>query len=296
MNKPTQELTEQRKRACEQMLGWQFSEMPNSEQDIIREYFYCGDIKKYICDSSDITDMIVFEATPFINLEDYLENLKIYWEWVLESPASNGNEHNLNRPVSERLIGKIEYYSLKSICLPDELKRKLFFWTYGERYEADRVFPMSLGADQWQPKINMNIDWVCSRLMSCIRDYLMGYDGAEKSNANGKFYIDYFLSIYPYMSDKCFSMNLCMNRFYEENGVQINLRGFQITNRWFVAGLHNILTNYEDDENIEELVIHDEEAFRYLKEGLSELEMPAAYYEVEKFVIKHGEECLYASE
>ena len=109
---------------------------------------------------------------------------------------------------------------------------------------------MPLGPDQWQPKVNLDVDWVCFQLMVCIRNYLMGYGGEDVININGQYYIEYFLSLYPYMSSKSFALKRCSDRFYEEDGVQINLQGFQFTNRWFIAGLHNILTDYEKEEKI----------------------------------------------
>jgi hypothetical protein len=296
MEKPIQELTEQRKNNCERMILRQFSGQTKQEMDVIRDYFYYGDINKYLAMSSHITDMIVFEATPYINLDDYLDNIKIYWEWVIEAPHKRGNKANLERPVENRLLGKIEYYSLLSSCLTNKLKRELFFWCFGDTYDKERILPMHLGADSWQPKIHQNIDWVCFQLMNCIRNYLMGYDGEDKANENGQYYIDYFISLYPYMTVKCFALKRCTDRFYEESGEQINLQGFQLTNRWFIAGLHNILTMYEEEEEIHQLVIHDGAALKYIKEEIGKLKMPAEFYTLEKFVIKHGKDCLYATE
>lgn len=296
MNKPIQAVDEQRKRACNRLLVRQFSGEPTSELGVIREYFYYGNIQKYLADSKLIVDMMVFEATPFTKLEDYLDNIKIYWEWVLEYPQERGNKANLERSVSERLLGKMQYYALESAYLTYELKRDLFFWFFGKAYCSERLFPMPLGPDQWQPEITLDVDWVCSILMSCIRKYLMGYEGHHEENLNGQDYIDYFLSIYPHMSAKCFALNCCTDRFYEENGKQINLTGYQFSNRWFIAGLHNILTVCEEEEEIDRLVIHDQKALNYLKECLDNIDMPNEYYELEKFVIKHGEDCIDASE
>jgi len=47
---------------------------------------------------------------------------------------------------------------------------------------------------------------------------------------------------------------------------------------------------------VTELVPSDAELLEKLREGLRMPAMPPEYYELEKFVIKHGYDCLYASE
>jgi len=264
------------------------------EVDAFKTYNITGDVEAYIQSGVSLRGSDVLYRSPLLNLDDLLPQLKCYWDWVAEDPENHCHEYEKSKSIDERFTSIFQELVRGGERFPVGLLEDLFFWVYGKTYEPERQFPMTFGPNQWRPKLDFDIDFMCSSLQSGIRRYLMGYNLHSRDKAIATFYksvIDYFLSIYPYMSTDIYSLELYPQN-YSENGVSINKSGYQIATRWFIAGLHNILTLYEDDDGITELVIHDQETMDYLKAGLAKLNMPDEYYRLVDFVKETGFACL----
>lgn len=271
-----------------------FSDATNEEIDAFRAYNESGNVDAYIKSGMPIRGYDVLYRSPLKSLDDLLPQLKRYWDWVAENPKKCCHEDEKTRSLDERFVIVFQVLVRGGERFPVSLLEDLFFWVYGKTYDPEREFPMTFGPDNWRPKLGFDIDFMCSELQVGIRRYLMGYNLRAREKEISTFYksaIDYFLSTYPHMNTDIYSLELYPQN-YAENGVSVNKRGYQITTRWFIAGLHSIFTLFEDDEGITELVIHDLETMDYLKSGLAKLKMPEEYYRLVEFVKDTGFDCL----
>jgi hypothetical protein len=271
-----------------------FSAESTDEIDAFKNYYNTGCVETYIQSGMPLRGYAILYRSPLLNLDDLLPQLKCYWDWVAEDPDNHCHEYEKSRSIDDRFTSIFQELVRGGERFPVSLLEELFFWVYGKTYDPERQFPMTFGPNQWRPKLDFDIDFMCSTLQRGIRKYLMGYNLRARDKEIATFYksvIDYFLSIFPYMSRDIFSLEL-YPRNYSEDGVLINKSAYQIGTRWLIAGLHNILTLYEDDEGITELVIHDQEAMDYLKAGLAKLKMPDEYYRLVEFVKETGFDCL----
>jgi hypothetical protein len=73
-------------------------------------------------------------------------------------------------------------------------------------------------------------------------------------------------------------------------------RKYWIWNRWLLTTLNGFISEYEEEEEIEELICNDEAALIQLREGINALDMPEEFYRLQEFVLKHEGDSLYASE
>jgi hypothetical protein len=257
-------------------------------------YYNTGSVADYINSGVALRDSMILDMSPIGRLEELLPQIKIYWDWVVEDPTKHTHMVFNAKSLEERFILFWSQLVRGGERFPVSLLEDLFFWVYGKTYDSERELPMTFGPNNWRPKLDLDIDFMCSQLQRGIRKYLMGYNLWAREKEISTFYktsIDYFLSIYPHMSKDIFSLELYPQN-YSENGVLVNKSSCQIGTRWFIAGLHNILTLYEDDEGITELVIHDQETMGYLKSGLAKLKMPEEYYRLVEFVKDTGFDCL----
>lgn len=258
-----------------------------------KAYFFTGDVNHILNDKFSISLIEVISNTPFKKLDLVIDSITIYWVWVNESPGTRDwfqRYPNLNERF---LVGAEAAFSITNDHLDPGLCVELFHWLYGKEYTIERKLTLITNSDN-NIVIDINVNQFCQYLMSGLIRYIWH----NEINKNIKLYkalIPYFLSIYPHMSPECFSTTLPKKYKYRKNGQTYN-KSWLLMNRWLLTSINGFITEYEEEDDIEELISNDDAALQQLKKGLDELKMPDEYYQLQEFVLKHKGDSLYASE
>lgn len=275
---------------------FKYKDDPKSEIDAYEKYFLNGDIQEFIQESERVSFQDIIFFSPVQSFESMLKVISVTINWLIQNPDKIGSSKN-GKLTIEEYLNFIFRYTLSppyGNYFPDKLFSDMFIWLYGKEYEAVRNIQLSQDDKPFIFKFEIDVEHTCLNLLSGIHDYIWGIDNKE-SNASYKFLIDYFLSIYPRLNPICYSTELPPRSSFDIDS-KIT-RGHYTHSRWLIASLNGVVTEFDlddDDELLESLVINDEEAFAKLKDGMAMIKMPNEFYHLEKFVLEHGEDCIYA--
>jgi len=253
-----------------------------------RDYFFTGDICAAIENGAytDFGTMLFW--SPANNLDD-LKNIFIYyWKWFFS------DDDNIKIYQGYKFEGPDEY--LNSVLLqiagwnyyqPPKLMAELFFWVFGEQYNESRLFPIPLGENKWQPKIEVKSHVLAIFILRGVRGYLFSYD-KETIFQKYQFLVGYLLSVFQFIEPRVYFLGRMKDN---EVDVLLNHTDQKIM-RWFVANLEGISTKREVRNNNGEIPHNDIETEEILRKGLSKLDLPEGYHQLVDFVREHDEECL----
>lgn len=266
------------------------------EVELRRSYFFDGDIDLVIgAGDKFFTLHSLIWLSPFDDIQPVLKNISKYWAWVLKDPEKRDYWEHI-KDLDERFI-----YQFNCILCPKDdslhpnVSKGLFFWLYGNTFEKDRCVVLTDGEPSITIPVSFDVNDQCFYLLNGILNCLWRNDTTYDLDVF-KSFIPYFLSIYPHMSPMCFSTLLPEEReFFSEDREKYKQSWF-FSNRWLLTMLNGYITEYEEEEDIEELVCNDHEALKQLKDGLNNLKMPPEFYRLQEFVLKHKGDSLYASE
>lgn len=264
---------------------FQYHDDPTFEIEAYKNYFFTGDIDTFVKASERVRFADIIFYSPVQSFQSFLCVIEKAIEWLLKNPEKM-TYSNVESITIQEYLASIFRYILSppnGTHLPDKITLATFFYLYGKKYTPTRAVSLTQGEEPFICTFEVDIESTCSYLRRGIRNYIWG--GEDRGdNTRYKYLIDYFLSIYPY---------------YDPINFSITDPSKSALSRWFIANLHNIVTiDYDLDENydpLEALVINDQKSLTYLKEGMEKIKMPAEYYELEKFVLIHGEDCIEAS-
>ena len=266
------------------------------EIQLNRTYFFEGNVENLIESEDPLLSLYnVIAQSPFQNIEPLLENISKYWAWVLQSPEKRDRWEQI-KDLDERFVYAFHaVFSRGDDNLHPNVCTGLFFWLYGEVFEANRVVKLTGNDNSIEIRVNFDINDHCFQLSVGILDYFWSKDKSANKSIF-KSFIPYFISIFPHMSPLCFSTKLPAEReFTGEDGVRYK-RSWFFNNRWLLTTLNGFITLYEEEAEIDELICNDDEALALFKDGLDKAKMPDEFYRLKSFVLKHKGESLYASE
>ena len=163
---------------------------------------------------------------------------------------------------------------------------ELFLWVFGEKYDENRIFPISLGDDNWQPKISVNHHALAFSLARGVRGYLFSYK-EDSIYPKYAYLVDFLISVFIYIDPEIYSKKR-VNRDVQS---QFDSSDQNIM-RWFVANLEGVTTKREIKKNNGEIPHNDIEKEATLRESLNKLDLPEEYNQLVSFVHEHGEKCL----
>jgi hypothetical protein len=250
-------------------------------------FFKTGDMSKFIADciaegsNPDRGWMYVFQCNPNRDFELIKNNIKIYWDWLLE----DDNEHFVNYTAmkgKDGITGTFDLYinslgTVNSPVLDPVCAAKLFLWVYGEEFEPLRNYPMSFGPSEWTPQIEVNSVVRFADMTALIDSYLFG--GSDLVDRQSLALVDYWLSIIPHLQD--------LRIFDTEAHVDSELD--YPRRQWVVRGFFANLAGYDVYEEYDELPHNDPELERYIKSRFAEIDMPDSYYRLLEYIEEHKE-------
>jgi len=269
-----------------------YEDDPQSEIEAYKNYFFNGDIETFIKESERIRFQDIIFYSPVQIFESMQFVISVAVTWLLEHPS------NVKGSVAEYLSNTFNHILSPpdGLYLPDNITLKMFSYFFGSRYEKTREIQLTQDGTPFILNFTVDVEYLCLDLLSGIRHYVWGTK-RKGNNTRYKYLIDYFLSIYPHLNPICFSRSVPVRSSF---GIEDKItRGHYTHTRWLIASLHGIVTEFDLDdgyEPLESLIINDHEALEHLKTGMAKIQMPDEYYELEKFVLKHGEDCIYTSE
>jgi hypothetical protein len=270
---------------------YDFSE---KEKNIARSYFFDGDVRHLMTDEYPSTLSDVISTTPMNDADKVIKAISEFWFWVLEKPESRDYFENIPEINKRFLYHFNAIYSRKGDCISPNVCVGLFAWLYGRTYEKSRVVDLQHNGKSISIPLKVEKDQLSFDLLSGIIKYLWRQDEGENI-CIFKSFIPYFLTIYPHMSPICFDTKLPREKKFEINGEKYDRKYF-IWNRWLLTNLNGYISEYEEEEEVEELVCSDKEALAQLKEGLESIDMPCEFYRLKEFVLRYKGDSLYASE
>jgi hypothetical protein len=271
---------------------------PKLEIAAYEKYFFEGDIHAFAMGSERISveDIIYFSPVQSLSAIQCVISQAI--NWLLNNRNKVGSNNKRDLTIDEYLAIVFRYTISPPLgnYLPDNVTLDMFFWLFGKKYEKRREVVLIGGDTPYILNLTVDVEHMCSRLQAGIRDYIWNQCD-KRDSTRYKFLIDYFLSLYPYLNVVCFSKTIPPASSFEV-GASIN-KGSYSAQRWLIASLNHIVTEFDIDNDYEELeaiIINDQKAFDQLRTGIEEIVMPNEFYELEKFVLKYREGCISVSE
>lgn len=277
---------------------FKYNDDPKKEQLAYKKYFFEGNVKTFIDESERVSveDIIFLSPVQSLSAMQYVISEAV--DWLLKNRNKVGSNKDRRLTIDEYLAIVFRYtlYPPLGNYLPDNVTLDMFFWLFGDKYEKRREVVLIHGDTPYIFNLTVDVEHMCLGLQDGVRDYI--WNQCDKRNSNRfKYLIDYFLSLYPHLDVVCFSKTIPSVSSFEV-GASIN-EGSYLAQRWLIASLNNIVTEFDIDDDYEELeaiIINDQKAFDQLRTGIEEIVMPNEFYELEKFVLKYREGCISVSE
>lgn len=177
---------------------------------------------------------------------------------------------------------------------PDKVFLEFFLWVYGNTFESIRRLDLRSVEPIFALEFSVNVELIVSTLLDGIHEYIWG---VQQFSVRYSSLINYFCSAYPFYNQAFFSKAIPPDSYFSID--QPITKGYYTLPRWLIASLNNIVTEYdldEDYEPLEALRVNDPVALKELMNGMSKIKMPEEYYELERFVLSKGSDCINASE
>lgn len=255
----------------------------------IQTYYKNGSLEDYLDSGQKVAARFVYYLFPEPSLSEFQQRLETYWNWVLEDPttrkdpfqdSSETPDQQFMRPFAHLFeYGYVNFF-------PAELSAEVFHWVYGEQYSESRVLPVSLGPDEWRPRIVVDINSLCTRIMVKIDSYLFPYNESQYHNHERfKYLADYMLSLVLHLDKECYATSL-FDRWHKIDGRRSGYRAYQIRIRTFLSHLNGILTKHDKEDGVKKLVDNDHELLEHVKKATNNIDIPELA-ELNKFVLRH---------
>lgn len=306
------EWQKQRQNNWDRVLYRGMHEQPKYTWQYIQKYYFDGDVKGFnkreIASfkkqgmraenlSPSIKHSLIY--SPCISLEQFICILRNVFDWY------DDNKQNISQERFERekkyLLRVLGHFS-RSIGIGFDVKLtdEIFFWIYGGHYDPERVFPISLGKDEWQPKLS-GYEEVCANILRGLSNYLFvesfdeDTDEFEVVKYKNEKYSKYLITLLPHMDVEFFSKKIFEHDYINERGIEISPN--QLAYREFFMGLLGF--NIKEYSKRDHYYCRDKQMSNSLKRKIFSLDMPSEFNEfIEfiEFIEKHGDDSYRCSE
>ena len=274
--------------------------LDDEEEKPLRDYYFNGDIDDLLERYHYKGFSTVLFNSPANNLADFQNIFIYYWNWVFEDLETRSFWKNA---IPLRNDVTMEEY-LVYVCLeignwtayqPAKPLAELFLWVFGDVYEPKRQFPISLGIEKWQPRLEFDPNILAIYLTRGLRSYLFSFKKGRCSYQKYKYLDKYFFSIFKYWDSDYYAKIFFEKNYKSDKNHKID-EDNQYILRWFIAGMEGVVTKREIKKNNREIPHNDIELENKIREGLKKLDLPQEYHDMVSFVHQYGERCLVAEE
>jgi hypothetical protein len=256
------------------------------------DYFFSGDLAAFIGSDQKPGLIEVILDSPEQELEAFITNISHYCEWVINSNITWGttNKDNLN----DRLFETIKAVVRENSYIPNKIVSELFTYFFGEKFEENREVTLTLSSGEkiFTSPISSN------ELSSMLRFYITRYmyevpDDRSNNTFTSKYLIDFYFSIAEVIDQRVF--NTTKIRKLEINGITLD-SGSQRGLRYLIARMLGYITEYEEEDDIDEWFVNDAEFEAEFKKRWIEINWPPAYDKLVEFIHKHKGQCLFEND
>ena len=294
-------------------------------KDVVKAYVDNGDLEQFIESGTklfDVTDkkiihrchdtriyndVLGIQTVLFYGANPTYDTVKHRWEfylnWVLEDPSTRGlryYDYIDKRTLDKRWFlthPRNDLFSF-SYCFTQEDWSKLFHWIYGEQFSQERVIPMKINSDEWQPRVfesgeiarNSAIAFLISELKSYL--FIMGDEHQDHVASYFEPLIEYVLPLIENIPAEYFAIDLIDREQKNQDGENTNKRVFQAS----VGGLFSSIVAYQEGFNFldcPELSVRDQQAFERICQKINDTKFPKQYHELMDYVKEHRENFYY---
>ncbi|RBP50745.1 hypothetical protein [Arenicella xantha] len=273
----------------------------------IRRFYDSGDVSNYIGELDDLGIVpswsTVASYTFNRDLDSYLNNISIFWDWVLQNTTERVLNPHLYKGASSPENGYFwsVFHTLPSGPVVDtSITLKLFRMIYGSEFVAVNDFPLSLGVNEWVPQIYIDPVDTFVGIMMQIERYLFDQD-IDDGDIVVLPDLNYWYSLIPvikkdYVTNSgAFSLKHDLDRYLEGKMTGNEKKAFEQQDavRRFLGSLLGYHVNYEYTDKLEH---HDIDVEHQILSHLESVDWPPNYYRLIDFIHRHKEEAMNASE
>lgn len=255
-------------------------------------YFFTGDLTEFIGSNQKPSLIEIIYDSPELELKGFIANISQYCEWVINSNITWGttNKDNLN----DRLFETIKAVVRENSYIPNKIVSELFTYFFGEKFEENREVTLTLSSGEkiFTSPISSN------ELSSMLRFFITRYmyevpDDRSNNTFTSKYLIDFYFSIAEVIDQRVFSTTKI--RKLEINGITVD-SGSQRGLRYLIARMLGYITEYEEEDDIDEWFVNDAEFEAEFKRRWNDINWPPAYDKLVEFIHKHKDQCLFEND
>ncbi len=289
----------QRRKNWKAVFAYMFLEEPKYTWKHIEKYYFDGDVDSFIKGSlavlkkqkisSDRMQPYIYEAikySPAQSREQLMSVIEKMLSWY-----DNNKQQLEPRYYDTAMYNFIEilydFADTPEVGFNVDLADDMFFWLYGNTYDPERVFPIPLGSDKWQPKL-IGYDRIIFLLMRRFNRYLFykklkPYNLELASKVVEERYMTYLLSLLKHVDEDFFVEKVVDRRYVNERGISIGSQQF-VVRSFFIR-----LLGYKEIGD-KEFYCRDEELYETLKREVFAVKMPEKFDKFVEFVHEKKEE------
>jgi hypothetical protein len=295
-----------REALVDEIIWRQYREMGTRKQEgALFEYAETGDIEKFISEGGPLVDQYsIFYIGGNATLEALKQRLQLFWDDVVDNPEKYKGQFRFE---SHKTLA--DWFSIwpsglltsrNGYFFSNELFAEVFFWMFGESFQAERDFPMSFGSagNRWTPKLHIDANRYGHRIRSEARRFFFDMSRSyDVDPGRIKPILDYYVSLVPHISQYCYSKTLIDRKELDSNGVLTSRRSHQHSMRDLLAKSLNVLREGEKERGFTQVIVSESEELRiFLDKVESVTPFLDDYHALVEFIKESGSEFRYASE
>lgn len=266
-----------------------------------------GDINAYLDKMQDLRMNPnwgnVSRINPHRSIDNYLNNISIFWDWLLEDPQSRIDSLHLykhaDNPINEYFWSAFRFLPEGATQDP-AVNFPLFDMIFGKSFKEYNQFPIALGKEKWRPSIKLEPLETFVKASSQIDNYLFGEIISRGSPAMLP-NLDYWASMIPLIKREwvvesgAFLLSRNVDEYLDGKMNEKDASQFELQDltRRFLASLLGYHAGYDFNENFDH---HDPEIETKVQQILDSFEWPEEYSRMIDFIHRHKEESLNVSE
>lgn len=299
----------QRREDWEKIYWGTYDEQPKYRWQHYKEYFFTGDLDKYIkgelqylkrigLDENmriiDFSKAILYTPANTLNqLENLIQHVAQWYE--VNNDSLEAGFLNIKKNLFIESFSHFSSIPEHGFC--PNLAHEAFFWVYGDTYSAKRTFPIPLGETKWQPILGSH-DVLFGLLVQSFYEYFFKKNFKDLSIEKRRMkyqddrYLDFLLTLLQCIDVEFFDLKLFDRDHITSSGVEMGVQQYML--RALFMGLYGY--NVPLFSGTDEFYCRDQELCGRLKEKVRLLDMPDEFFTFINFIKEYKGEAFKYTE
>lgn len=251
----------------------------------------------------EINWSLVAQINPSRRFESYIENIQIFWAWVLERPIDRiPNRHMLSEPAEQEYFWQqmMPFSAYDQGIRDPRIGMLLFEMMYRDQFGSGPCYRIEKCNPHWEAKFAINKGDMFLAIMHHLSIYLFHEPAGQIGNAMPLIGLEYWLSLISEISEEYFcnsgyfelEMKTQEYRRYELNEHEDRVYLEQERARKFFGNLHGYQVRWREEG---EPLQNDPEVAQYILQRLEKMNLPDQYGRLVDFLHAHKERSLEIS-